>query len=70
MRIREFIQQSITSPTAAPVRVPPGLSSLQTELTAITGQILRLVSYNIAVFGEYYTDIIANGVSTSASVTE
>lgn len=69
-RVREFILQSITSPTAAPVRIPPGLSSLQAELTAITGQFLRLVSHNRAVFSEYYTDIIAQGVSTSASVTE
>jgi len=68
--VREFILQSITSPTAAPLRVPPGLSSLQSELTAITGQFLRLVSHNRAVFGKYYTDIIAQGVSASASVTE
>jgi T-complex protein 11. len=68
-RVREFIQQSITSPTAAPLRIPPGLSSLQTELTAITGQFLRLVSHNRAVFGEYYTDIIVKGVS-AAAVTE
>ena len=67
--MREFIQQSITSPTAAPLRIPPGLSSLQTELTAITGQFLRLVSHNRAVFGEYYTDIIVKGVS-AAAVTE
>jgi hypothetical protein len=70
VRVREFIQQSTTSPMAAPLRIPPGLSSLQTELTAITGQFLRLVSHNRAVFGEYYTDIIANGVSASASVNE
>jgi hypothetical protein len=69
-RVREFILQSITSPTAAPLRVPPGLSSFQAELTAITGQFLRLVSHNRAVFGEYYTDIIAQGVPASASVTE
>jgi hypothetical protein len=69
-RVREFILQSITSPRAAPLLVPPGLSSLQTELIAITGQFLRLVSHNRAVFGEYYADIIAKGVSASASPTE
>ncbi|PNF14068.1 T-complex protein 11-like protein 1 [Cryptotermes secundus] len=69
-RVREFIQQSITSPVAAPLRIPPGLSSLQTELTAITGQFLRLVSHNRAVFGEYYTNIIAEGVSTTPPLTE
>jgi hypothetical protein len=68
--VREFIQQSITSPTAAPLRIPPGLSSLQTELTAIAGQFLRLVSHNRAIFGEYYTNIIAEGVSTAPPLTE
>lgn len=69
-RVREFIQQSITSPAAAPLRIPPGLSSLQTEFTAITGQFLRLISHNRAVFGEYYTNIIAEGVSTAPPLTE
>lgn len=66
MRVCEFILQSVTSPTAAPLRIPLGLSSLQTELTSITGQFLRLVSHNRAVCGEYYTDIITQAISTPA----
>ncbi|XP_069682529.1 T-complex protein 11-like protein 1 isoform X2 [Periplaneta americana] len=62
MRVKEFLLQTVTSSTAAPLRIPLGLSSLQTELTSITGQFLRLVSHNRAVFGEYYTDIITQAV--------
>jgi hypothetical protein len=70
MRVREFIQQAITSPTATPLHIPPGLSSLQTELTAISEKFLCLVSHNRAVYGEYYTNIIAEGVPTASPRTE
>ncbi|KAJ9601070.1 hypothetical protein L9F63_000805 [Diploptera punctata] len=66
-RARKFLLQTITSPTAAPLRIPPGLSSLQTELTSLTGQFLRLVSHNRAVFGEYYTDIVTEGIAAAAA---
>ncbi|XP_066999721.1 T-complex protein 11-like protein 1 isoform X2 [Anabrus simplex] len=62
VRICEFLKQTITSPTAAPVQIPPGLSSLQEELTYITGQFLRLVSHNRAVFSQYYVDIVAEAM--------
>ncbi|GLH00002.1 T-complex protein-like protein [Gryllus bimaculatus] len=62
-RIKEFLLQTIMSPTAAPVRVPPGLSTLQAELTSITGNFLRLVSHNRSVFSEYYIDIVSAAVS-------
>lgn len=68
-RAREFLLQTVTSPTAAPLRIPPGLSSLQTELTSLTGQFLRLVSHNRAVFGDYYTDIVTEGISAAATQT-
>ncbi|XP_063237869.1 T-complex protein 11-like protein 1 [Bacillus rossius redtenbacheri] len=61
-RVREFLHQSITSPTAAPQQVPPGLSSLRPELTATAGQFLHLVSHNRAVFGGYYHDMVAAAV--------
>lgn len=61
-RVKEFLLQTIMSPTAAPVRIPPGLSTLQVELTSITGNFLRLVSHNRAVFSEYYIDIVSESV--------
>lgn len=65
IRVKEFLLQIITSPTAAPQQVPAGLSTFQKELAAIAGQFLRIVSHNRAVFSQYYLDIVDNAMSTS-----
>ncbi|KAG6798669.1 T-complex protein 11-like protein 1 isoform X1 [Apis mellifera caucasica] len=62
LRIRQFLQKIILSQSAAPQQVPPGLSSLQEELTAIVAQFLILISHNRSVFGEYYQEIITNAL--------
>lgn len=59
-RVLEFIEGVSSSNTAAPVQIPSGLSVLQEELSGLTGQFLRLVSHNKAVFGEHYSGIINN----------
>nr|XP_045621954.1 T-complex protein 11-like protein 1 isoform X2 [Procambarus clarkii] len=59
-RSMEFIGILMSSTTARPVQIPPGLSILQEELAHICGTLLRLVTHNRSVFGEYYADIIAN----------
>jgi hypothetical protein len=46
------------------------MSSLQPELTAFAGQFLHLVSHNRSIFGEYYTNIIAEGGSAAPPLTE
>lgn len=58
-RIKDFLLQIIESATAAPQKVPSGLTALQKELTALAGQFLRIVSHNCTVFCIYYTDIIS-----------
>lgn len=60
LRIRQFLQKIISSQSAAPQHIPPGLSSLQEELTAIAAQFLILISHNRSVFGEYYQEIVTN----------
>lgn len=65
LRIRQFLQKIIQSQSIAPQQVPPGLSSLQEELTAIAARFVILVSHNRSVFGEYYQDIIANALARS-----
>lgn len=70
-RILEFIERVLSSSTAVPVQVPIGLSSFNTELTQISGDFTRLVTYNRAVYSPYYSRIITNcvgpgNVSTSA----
>lgn len=65
LRIRQFLQKIIESQSTAPQQVPPGLSSLQEELTAIAARFVILVSHNRSVFGEYYQDIVANALARS-----
>nr|XP_037272226.1 T-complex protein 11-like protein 1 isoform X2 [Rhipicephalus microplus] len=59
MRVLDFIKVAISSGSVRPTQIPPGLSALEKELTSITGQFLRLVTHNRAVFGEMYGDIVA-----------
>ncbi|XP_042876370.1 T-complex protein 11-like protein 1 isoform X1 [Penaeus japonicus] len=61
-RAMEFIGTLLSSTTARPVQMPPGLSTLQEELANICGTLLRLVTHNRNVFGEYYSDIITNHI--------
>lgn len=65
MRIRQFLQKIILSQSTAPQQVPPGLSSLQEELTAIAARFITLVLHNRSVFVEYYQDIVANALAKS-----
>lgn len=58
MRVLDFIKMAISAGSARPTQIPPGLSVLEKELTSITGQFLRLVTHNRAVFGETYGDIV------------
>ena len=57
-RILEFIERVLSSPTAAPMQIPTGLSIIKQELTEVTGQFVRIAVHNRAVFTEYYKDII------------
>nr|CAG4645489.1 EOG090X04Z9 [Lynceus sp. MCZ IZ 141354] len=57
-RLLEFLKQVISSETARPTQIPPGLSVLRNELAALAGQFARLVSHNRAVFAPHYLSII------------
>jgi len=61
-RIIDFSKQAIAGSRTAPLQIPPGLTLCQRELAQIAGGFVRLVSYNRAVFGEFYDDIIENHV--------
>jgi len=61
-RIVDFIKQAISGSRSAPLQIPPGLTLCQKELAQIAGGFVRLVSYNRAVFGDFYEDIIENHV--------
>jgi len=61
-RLVEFNKQAISGSRTAPLQIPPGLTVCQKELAQIAGGFVRLVSYNRAVFDEFYDEIIANHV--------
>ena len=66
----EFVSIIMNSTTARPVQMPPGLSTLQEELAHICGTLIRLVTHNRSVFGEYYADIITNHIKAAKEHTE
>jgi len=61
-RLVEFNKQAISGSRAAPLQIPPGLTVCQKELAQIAGGFVRLVSYNRAVFDEFYDEILVNHV--------
>ncbi|XP_076181324.1 T-complex protein 11-like protein 1 isoform X2 [Ptiloglossa arizonensis] len=62
LRIRQFLQKIILSKSITLQQVPPGLLSLQEELTTIAAQFLIVISYNQSVFGDYYKEIVTNAL--------
>ena len=69
-RIVEFCKHAISAARTAPLQVPPGLTLCQKELAQIAGNFVRLVNYNRAVFGEFYTELIDNHVLFKTTAEE
>jgi len=59
-RYIEFLQKILTKRTQGPIKLPQGMSTMEKDLLEITGQFLRLVTFNKNVFGNYYGEIIQN----------
>ncbi|CAF0978396.1 unnamed protein product [Brachionus calyciflorus] len=57
-RYVDFLQNILTKRTQGPVKLPQGMSLVEKDLLEITGQFLRLVTFNKTVFGNYYGEII------------
>ena len=60
-RILEFVELALNSnpqSNSSQLQIPSGLSILQDELLAITGEFIRFVSFNRSVFSEYYDQIV------------
>ncbi|RWS15256.1 T-complex protein 11-like protein 1 [Dinothrombium tinctorium] len=64
-RVLEFVESVFTSNSAAPIKLPTGLSTLQQELASFVGQFMRIITHNRAVFGEYYTKIVEEIIEQS-----
>lgn len=57
-RYIEFLQNILTKRTQAPVKLPQGMSLVEKDLLEVTGQFLKLVTFNKNVFGNHYGEII------------
>jgi len=68
-RLLAFINHVLANPRAKDVQLPTGYSAVSTELSGLVGSFMRLVSYNQAVFGSYYSDIISSAVASPASTS-
>lgn len=57
-RYIDFLQGVLTKRTQGPVKLPQGMGSMEKDLLEITGNFLKLVTFNKNVFGSYYGEII------------
>ncbi len=55
-----FLHGVLTKMNQGQIKLPDGMSSIEKELSEITGQLLRLITFNKSVFGNYYGEIIQN----------
>ena len=55
-----FVEHVLTNPQTKDVQLPTGYSAVSADLSGLIGSFLRLVSYNQAVFGSYYSDILSS----------
>lgn len=54
-----FIKDSISTRRVDPLKLPPGFSAVETELSQVLGQFMRLISHNRSVFGPHYSAVIS-----------
>lgn len=59
-RYVDFLQNILTKRTQGPVKLPQGMSTMEKDLLEITGNFLRLITFNKNVFGSNYGEIIMN----------
>lgn len=57
-RYIDFLQAVLTKRTKGPVKLPQGMGTMEKDLLSVTGQFLKLVSFNKNVFGSNYGEII------------
>ncbi|ESO89190.1 hypothetical protein LOTGIDRAFT_106210, partial [Lottia gigantea] len=57
-RLLDFIREAIKTKHVSSLKVPAGFTAVETELSGVLGQFLRLISHNRSVFGVYYAEII------------
>jgi len=66
-RLLTFIEHVLANPRMRDVQLPTGYSAMSEEVSGLVASFLRLVSYNQAVFGSYYSDIVASTLATPST---
>lgn len=56
-RIRDFIQNALRQ-SSEPLRIPPGMSVIQSELASLTSRFYAIVVHNWNAFGRFYAQIL------------
>ena len=56
-RICDFVRQALRQ-SSEPLRIPPGMSVLQTELASFTSRYYAIVMHNWNTFGRFYAQIL------------
>ncbi|KAL7074100.1 hypothetical protein ACQ4LE_006597 [Meloidogyne hapla] len=56
-RICDFVRQTLKQ-SSEPLKIPPGMSTLQTELASFTSRYYAIVMHNWNTFGRFYAQIL------------
>jgi hypothetical protein len=57
------LQAVLTKRTQGPVKLPQGMGTMEKDLLTVTGQFLKLVTFNKNVFGSNYGEAIQSILS-------
>lgn len=57
-RYIDFLQAVLTKRTQGPVKLPQGMGTMEKDILTVTGQFLKLVTFNKNVFGNNYGEAI------------
>lgn len=59
-RVSEFVEQALSSKSGNQLQIPTGLNVLQDELMELVGCLIKVVSFNMSVFGDQYAKLVDN----------
>ncbi|KAE8746172.1 hypothetical protein FOCC_FOCC007044 [Frankliniella occidentalis] len=68
-RTSEFLQAAFSTSPSALSQLPPGMTTVKSEFFSVIGSMIRLYQYNLAVYSEYYNQIIASLKEEGSSST-
>lgn len=58
-RLLNFVMTLLSTAKPNQIQIPPGYGALSEEVNGLCGKFMKIASYNKAVFGYHYGDLIA-----------